>query len=48
MKAITWNCNMDFIKKLKRILYYKSDLLIVPECEHSENFKDTFLQMLYD
>ncbi len=42
MKVITWNCNMAFRKKYKNILSYKPDLLIVPECEHPSNFKDTF------
>jgi exonuclease III len=42
MKVITWNCNMAFRKKYKNILSYKPDLLIVPECEHPDNFKDTF------
>ena len=42
MKVITWNCNMAFRKKYKNILSYKPDLLIVPECEHPDNFKDPF------
>ena len=42
MKVITWNCNMAFRKKYTNILFYKPDLLIVPECEHPENFKETF------
>jgi exodeoxyribonuclease III len=42
MKVITWNCNMAFRKKYKNILSYEPDLLVIPECEHPENFKDTF------
>jgi exodeoxyribonuclease III len=42
MKFITWNCSMAFRKKYKNILSYKPDLLVVPECEHPENFKETF------
>ena len=42
MKVITWNCNMAFRKKYTNILSYKPDLLIVPECENPENFKDVF------
>ena len=42
MKVITWNCNMAFRNKYTNILSYKPDLLIAPECEHPENFKDTF------
>jgi exonuclease III len=42
VRIITWNCNMAFRKKYKNILSHKPDLLIVPECEHPENFKDTF------
>lgn len=42
MKVITWNCNMAFRKKYKSILSYKPDIIIVPECEHPENFKDAF------
>ena len=42
MKVVTWNCNMAFRKKYKSILSYKPDILIIPECEHPENFKDTF------
>lgn len=42
MKVITWNCNMAFRKKYKNILSYKPDLLIIPECENPDNFKETF------
>jgi exodeoxyribonuclease III len=42
MKVIAWNCNMAFRKKYANILSYKPDILIVPECEHPENFKDSF------
>jgi len=42
LKVVAWNCNMAFRKKYKYILSYKPDLLIVPESEHPENFKDTF------
>jgi len=33
---------MAFRKKYKNILTYKPDILVVPECEHPENFKDAF------
>lgn len=33
---------MAFRKKYKNILSYEPDLLVIPECEHPENFKDTF------
>ena len=36
MKVITWNCNMAFRKKAAFILEHKPDILVVPECEHSE------------
>jgi exodeoxyribonuclease III len=42
MKVVTWNCNQAFRKKYGNILSYKSDLLIVPECEHPDNFKKAF------
>jgi exodeoxyribonuclease-3 len=36
MKIITWNCNMAFRKKADIILSHKPDILIVPECEHTD------------
>lgn len=36
MKIITWNCNMAFRKKADFILTHKPDILIVPECEHTD------------
>lgn len=42
MKVVTWNCNQAFRKKYENILSYKPDLLIVPECEHPDNFKKAF------
>jgi exodeoxyribonuclease III len=42
LKVITWNCNMAFRKKYQNILSCKPDLLIVPECEHPDKFKDCF------
>jgi exodeoxyribonuclease-3 len=36
MKIITWNCNMAFRKKADIILIHKPDILIIPECEHSD------------
>lgn len=36
MKIITWNCNMAFRKKVDLLLQYQPDLLIIPECEHSD------------
>jgi hypothetical protein len=33
---------MAFRKKYKNILSYEPDLLVIPECEHPENFKDIF------
>ena len=42
MRIITWNCNMAFRKKYEQILHYEPDLLIVPECEHSDKFKNKF------
>jgi exodeoxyribonuclease III len=42
LKVITWNCNMAFRKKYQNILSHEPDLLIIPECEHPEKFKDTF------
>jgi len=42
LKVVTWNCNMAFRKKFKDILSFESDILIVQECEHPENFNDAF------
>lgn len=42
MRVITWNCNMAFRKKYEQILPFNPDLLIVPECEHPEKFKNKF------
>ncbi|KKH98421.1 hypothetical protein EO95_04400 [Methanosarcina sp. 1.H.T.1A.1] len=42
MRVITWNCNMAFRKKHEQILPYEPDLLIVPECEHPDKFKNKF------
>lgn len=39
MKIITWNCNMAFRKKADFILAHKPDILIVPECEHTNKLK---------
>lgn len=36
MKIITWNCNMAFRKKVDLLLQYQPDLLIIPECEHTD------------
>jgi len=39
MKLITWNCNMAFRKKADRILAYKPDIIVVPECEHPDKIQ---------
>src|SRR5215831_4638408 len=38
MKIITWNCNMAYRKKVHLILDHKPDIVVVPECEHPDNF----------
>lgn len=42
MIVITWNSNMAFRRKYKKILYYNPDLLVIPECENPEKFKNSF------
>ncbi|OEU42968.1 hypothetical protein BGV40_06545 [Methanosarcina sp. Ant1] len=42
LKVVTWNCNMAFRKKYQNILSHEPDLLIIPECEHPDNFKEIF------
>lgn len=39
MRIITWNCNMAFRKKVKLMLDYNPDILVIPECEHPEKLK---------
>jgi exodeoxyribonuclease-3 len=39
MQIIEWNCNMAFRRKAARILAFKPDLLIVPECECLERLE---------
>ena len=38
MKIISWNCNMAFRKKWRKIVAMKPDLLIIQECESKEKF----------
>jgi len=36
LRIITWNCKMVFRKIAEYILYWKPDILVVPECEHPD------------
>ena len=39
MKLLTWNCNLNFLKKFEIIESFNSDILIIQECERlSPNF----------
>ncbi|WP_306010080.1 endonuclease/exonuclease/phosphatase family protein [Bacillus sp. MMSF_3328] len=40
MKIITWNAAMRFREKIDEILPLKADILIIPECESSEKWKE--------
>jgi len=33
MKIVSWNCNMAFRKKAAKVLEFRPDLAIIPECE---------------
>jgi len=33
MRIVTWNCNMSFSKKLKKLLALKPDIAVIQECE---------------
>lgn len=39
MKIITWNCNMAFRNKYKKILKLQPDLLVLQECEGEEKIR---------
>ena len=33
MKVVTWNCNLNLVKKFELIEQYKPDIAIIHECE---------------
>ena len=33
MKVVTWNCNLNLVKKFEFIEQYKPDIAIIQECE---------------
>lgn len=40
MKIVTWNAAMGFRKKIEKILPLKANILVIPECEHPEKWKE--------
>ncbi|NMH73549.1 endonuclease/exonuclease/phosphatase family protein [Bacillus sp. RO2] len=40
MKILTWNCTMCFRDKIDHVLPMKADILIIPECESREKWKE--------
>ncbi|MBW4360909.1 hypothetical protein [Flavobacterium taihuense] len=46
MKIITWNCNLDFLKKVESALAHKLDILIIKECKNLDKLKfDSKIQL---
>lgn len=45
---ITWNCNMAFRYKSEKILRYRPDVLVIPECEHPDKILLSGLGKLSD
>lgn len=38
MKIVTWNAQMKFREKIKYILPFAPDLMVIPECEAPEKW----------
>lgn len=47
MKIITWNCNMAFRKKFRKIKIFKPDLLVLQECEHIDKLEEALDELEY-
>lgn len=41
MKIITWNASMRFRDKIEEILPFEADILVIPECEAPEKWKNS-------
>ncbi len=39
MKLISWNCQGAFRKKNKKVLSFKPDILVIPECENEKKLR---------
>jgi exonuclease III len=40
MKLITWNASMRFRDKIEKILPFRGDLLVIPECEAPDKWRE--------
>lgn len=44
MRIVTWNAQMKFREKIKHILPYAPDLMVIPECESPKKWtKDGYI-----
>ncbi|EJQ92942.1 endonuclease/exonuclease/phosphatase family protein [Bacillus cereus] len=53
MKIVAWNTAMAFRKKIEKILPLKANILVIPECENPEKWKENYdqkgiVQFLWD